>query len=261
MIDKLVSVILKNKWTWIIFALIVASIYVYGVIQENRELKAERLKHRQNEIALQDSISKVVDSVQVLAIKVEDLQSESELWKGKYIATSTRYEIALDTIFSLRQQGTTQIVGDSIGVVSFTETQSIATIQCTTEVNVKTKTSTYSYSLMFSPINVKSNLFYDEEDGLWKIRTVALSPGVSLRGLGTIDDETFRKIQGLKPIQPTTPSSFGVGGLFAYDRVYGGVVFSPSQWSFSLHYKVFDKYLEDERWSDKLIIGVHYFLW
>jgi len=253
--------LLLNKWTWIIIAVIAASIYVYGVVQENRELRAENEKRQQNEAAVQDSLFKMKDSVQTLAVKVGNLQSEVGELNGDYVAVNTKYQIALDTIKELRKRGTSKVIGDSIGIVEFHGTKGIATYDVRTEINVKSNENNYSIEIAFADIETQSTLYYDDADKLWKIRTLSLSPGVKLRALSIIDDETYRKIQGLTPIQIKTPSTFGLGGLIAYDRVYGGIVISPSQWMFTVHYKLYDKYLENERWSDKIMIGVHYYIW
>jgi len=262
MFDKLFLGILKSKWTWIAFAIVAGVIYVNGVIQDNRALRAENETRRQNQIAVQDSLNNMMDSVQVLVVSVRSLQSDATEWKGKYIAVSALYQISIDTIKVLRQFAHSQIIGDSVGIVSFDGTQGIASYNGRTEINMRSGESNYSLALAFGEIDARASLYYDETDKLWKMQTVSLSPGIKLRGISTVDDEIFRKMQGLKQINDKKPSTIAIGGIVAPDRVYGGIVIAPSQWMFSIEYKLFDKVgTTNESWSDKIAIGVHYFIW
>jgi hypothetical protein len=263
MFGTILTALFKSKWFWIGLVAIALGIWVYSLYAKNQELEAERRALEQNAAFTADSLSKKVDSLQTIAVKVDNLQNESKEWKNKYVAVSSRYQIALDSVKVYRAlaHGVT-VVGDSIGTVPFDTTAGIAHIVGETTVNTKSKVGTYSLSIGFLPAEAKSVLFFDEKDKLWKMETISLSPGLKLRGLTTVDDETYRKISGLNQLQTKTPSTLGVGGLVATDRVYGGLIFAPSQWSFSVHYKLFDKQdITNEAWSDKLMIGVHYFIW
>jgi len=263
MFDNLFTTVLKWRWTWIAIALIGIGVYVYTLIQDNRELTAENATFKQNEVALQDELSKGKDSIQTLAVKVSNIQSSEKEWKNKYIAVNTKYQIALDSVRVYRAWASNvTVIGDSIGTVPFDTTQGIAHITGETTVNIKSKVGTYSVSVAFAEIEAGSVLFYDEVDKLWKMRTIALTPGVKLRGLSNVDDDTFRKIQGLKALEPPIPGTFGVSTLVAYDRVYGGVVFSPTQWAFTLYYKLFDKFgTTNDAVKDRIMVGVQYYIW
>jgi len=261
MFGTILTSLFKSKYTWIVLGIAIVAGMFYYLYAENRRLEAERQVLLQNNAFALDSVAKMKDSLQTLSVGIANLQSQSDEWKGKYIAISTKYQIALDTIRVLRSTaGHVEVIGDTVAIVEFDTTQGIAHVQGRTEANVVTKTGTYSLNIGFSDIETQSFLFYDEADKLWKIRTLSLSPGIKLRGLSTIDDETFRKIQGVGQEKDKVPSTFGFGGFATYDRVYGGIVFMPSQWMFSIHYKVFDKFLEQEAWNDRIMIGIHYFI-
>lgn len=262
MFDQLLLTIVKSKYTWIALgiALVVGSFYY--LYSENRRLEAEKRELQQNTAFVADSLSKMKDSVQTLAVKVGNLQNESKTWKDKYIAVNTRYQISLDTIKVLKQKvDSIKVVGDTV-TVPFDGTQGIASYKGQTEANIRTKQGTHSIQISFADIETQSALFFDEKDKLWKIRTLSLSPGVKLRGISTVDEETFRRISSLPLVDKPAPSTFGVGGLFTSDRVYGGLTLAPSRWSFGVYYKIFEKQnLQTQSWSDKILVGITYFLW
>ena len=262
MFGTLLSTLLKSKWTWIAIGVITLGIWVYSLYAQNQQLQAEKRALQQNTAFVADSLNKKVDSLQTIAVKVGDIQSKATEWKNKYLAVSTKYQISLDTISILKKRvDSVQVVGDTV-TVPFEGTQGIASYKGQTEANIRTKQGTHSIRIAFSEVETQSVLFYDETAKLWKIRTLSLSPGVKLRGLSTVDDETYRKISSIAQIQDKTPSTFGVGGLFTSDRVYGGLTLSPSRWSFGLYYKVFEKQnLQSQSWSDKILVGVTYYIW
>ena len=263
MFDALFLTLVKSKYTWITLAIVVVGVWVYSLYTKNQQLEAERRTLQQNTAFVTDSLSKMKDSVQTISVKVGNLQIESDEWRGKYLAISTRYQISLDTIKVLKKRVfLAQIIGDSIGIVPFEGMDGIASYKGQTQINIKSGEGSYSIQIAFSDIETQAEMFYDEVDKLWKIRTVSLSPGVKLRGLSTIDNETFRKISEMKEALSKTPHSFAVGGVVATDRVYGGIVFAPSQWMFGVNYKFFDKSsTPGESWTDKIAVSVHYWIW
>jgi hypothetical protein len=254
--------ILLNKWTWIVVGLIAIVAYGYSLYNQNQELLLEIDKRKQNEAALYDEWTKSKDSVQTLTVRVGNLNKDSISSNDEYIALKTKYQIALTTIEILDRPADTIVVsGDSV-TVPFSGKEGIASYVGSTTANIKTKTGVVSLKLSFSDIETTSELFLDETDNLWKIRTVSLSPGVKLRGLSTIDDDTFRKIRGTPESEDSSLRTLALGGSVNNEQLFAGIVVSPGNWSVIINYKLFDKrQIENELWYDKLQIGVYKYIW
>lgn len=262
MLDNLIGTLLKSKWTWIAIAILALGIWVYSLYTENQHLRAEKEALQQNIAANSDILTKMIDSVQTLTAAVSSLQKDAEALNVKYVAVKIKYQLAIDTIRILKRSTGNTVVGDSIGVVSFNGTQGIASYIGRTELNMKSRQSNYSLILSFSPIETQSFLFFDELDKLWKIRTISMTRGVNLRGISTIDDETFRKLQSLQQVQDCGRNTFGIGGMVSSDMVFGGIALKLNDWMLTFDYKLFDNHAPDnEQWYNKTMIGVKYWIW
>jgi len=264
MFDKLFLTILKSKYTWIVAAILAVAITIGSLYVQNRDLQAGIQTAKQNYAALADSSSKQRDSIQIMAVAVENLNAQKDTWKDKYVAVQSKYDLSINTINILNDKLThINVVGDSIATVPFEGKQGIVSYKGQTTANVKSQMGKLDFlTLGMDVVDFESMLVFNDLTKLWEYRTVSLTQGVVLRGHSVLDNETFRKIQGVPQLQTVTPHTFGVGGLATYDRLYGGIVLSPSQWSFSLHYKIFDKVgVANESWSNKIMVGIHFFLW
>ena len=264
MFDKLFLTLIKSKFTWIALAILAVGITMYSLYTQNQNLKAEKMKLNQNITAYADSVNKQRDSIQTIAASVQNLNVEKDTWKDKYVAVQNRYDIAIKNVNVLAESlKHVTVIGDSIVQVPFSGKQGIAAFSGQTSGNVKSQMGNLDFlKLMFDPIDIRSMLVFNDSTKLWEIRTISMTPGVTLRGYSAVDEEAFRKLQGVPQLQTVTPHIFAVGGLATSDRVYGGIILSPSQWSFSLHYKIFDKVgVANESWSNKIMVGIHFFLW
>lgn len=264
MFDKLFLTLIKSKYTWIALAILAVGITMYSLYTQNQNLKAEKMKLNQNITAYADSVNKQRDTIQTIAASVQNLNKEKDTWKDKYVAVQNKYDISIGTINVLNDKlQHVNVIGDSIVQVPFSGKEGIASYSGQTSGNVKSQMGKLdSIRIAFDPIDIRSMLFFNDVTKLWEIRTISMTPGVTLRGYSAIDEETFRKLQGVPQLQTVTPHTFAVGGLAAYDRLYGGIILNPSQWAFSLHYKIFDRNaVANESWSNKIMIGVHYFIW
>lgn len=258
MVSEILVTLLKNKWTYIIVAFAILGWFAYSQYNENQQLIHNNVVLAQNEQALKDSLEKTADSVQTLAVFVEDLNDDKTTTENQYNILKTKYELLVD---SVRESGTVEVVEtDSTITTPFEGKKHIARYKGETVVNINTKQAEWSLDITFDPINTKAVVF--SEEGRWKIKTTSLTEGVSLRGISRIDNETLRAIRDVPPSLEEKENNFlGVGGLVETNRLFVGVVMKPNNWQVGLSYKLFDKFgLSNESWSDKIMLSVHYFI-
>jgi hypothetical protein len=256
---------MKNKWFWIILIAISMLSTIWYLYKQNQSLKFEQAKSEQNAAAIKDILYKTRDSLQTMAVSVENLNlkngllaDENNKVKNQYRALRARYDIAIDSINILRGLAYGHMQGDSLAIVTFNGKKSIATYDGETEMNIKTKFSQLNYlNLSFETIDVRSELYLDEVDNIWKMRTISMTPGIKLRGISTLDDETFKKIKGVTDDNNT--QWFGVGGMFGTNLFAPGIQIKPSRWEFGAHYILLDNTKVLNKWYDRVIISVHYF--
>ena len=258
--------LLKNKWTWIILLFIIAVSWGYSFYKDYQNLRAEHQVVRQNLQASNDSLMKVRDTVQVLTIFVSDLNSKNsdleEQYRKKdseYRILYNRYDIAIDRIRILNQIAQT-ICTDSTLKSIFAGKHLIGTYSGEVLFNKDSCSSTVSLDVEFDPIDVRSEVIFDDKDSLWKVRTISKTLGVKLRGITTIDNKTLRQISGIKSIDPYN-DFLGVGVLINPNYIDASLKVKPSNWMFEVNYKVGDKLIYDENsWMNNLSAGVTYFI-
>ena len=264
MIWSLIFNLLKNKWFWIISLMLVVSYFAYNLYTENQQLKFESAKSKQNELAYLDSLNKAKDSIQVIASYVADLNqkvlntsTENKKVNNEIHALKAKYEIAIDSINILNKKTKGYIIGDSV-IVPFEGKQIIATYTGNTLMNIKTKESTYSLKILFDDIDTRSELFLDESDNMWKMRTISMTPGIKLRGISILDENVFRKISGIGVNKSDKEKIFGIGGIFGKNIFAPGMQLKFGDWSFGANYIVLDNFKVLEGVQDRLIISIYF---
>jgi hypothetical protein len=258
--------IAQNKWFWVAIIVIAMLGFIYQLYTENQRLKYEKAKTEQNIAAANDALDKTRDSIKILASSVENLNlkngnlaEENKKIKNEYRALKMKYDILIVAIDTMGRGNYTSCENDT-AEVKFSGKKDIAYYSISTKVFLKTCTSTYDFKLVFDPIDVRSELFLDELDSHWKMRTTSMSPGVILRGISSIDEQTFKKLQGVSPPDSNIRSQvFGIGGMFGSQFVAGGIQIKPNAWEFGMHYVFYDNTKLLTNWYDKLVISVHYF--
>lgn len=264
MFNLIASVLLKNKWTYIILVFLGIVYFAWNQYNKAQQLEFAKTELVQNQQAYQDSLQKARDSVQTTAIFVKNLNDENNKlkeFKGKYIILYNKYNLLVE---AMADSGNGQTnVTDSVATVQFSGTKSIVSYKGKTEYNLFSRTSTWNLGLEFEPINIISQAYYDDSTHLWSIRTTSLSDNVTLKGTSTIDEETLKKIKGVATnIDDVNRSLLGVGGIVAHDRIYASVVFKPGKtWMFNLNYKLFtNENVPNESITNQLSFGAFYFI-
>jgi len=238
----------------VIVALAYGAWWSYGLYQQYQELLYQHSKTTQNEAALKDSLAVQADSLVQYAVFVRQLESENELLQGKNVALSSRIGVLVDEIEVLREEGIVEIT-DSTIVVMFEGERGIVYYAGRTEGNYFTGEGTHSISFRFKPIDVGSELFEDEL-GVWKIMTWSLTPGVKVKGVAVLDEDTYKAIQ--KYSKPEGFKNIGLGFTLNREWVYGGVAYRWGNWDARLEMKLNPK--ENEDWWRSMQGGIYYFL-
>ena len=264
MIWSLIFNILKNKWFWIILLVSALSYFVYNLYTENQQLKFENAKSKQNELAYTDSLTRVKDSIQVMTSYVEDLNkkvsissNENKKLNKEVYALKAKYEIAIDSIYILNKKVNGYMSGDS-AIVPFEGKEKIVTYVGRTIFNIKSKEGTVSLKLTFDDVDARSELFLDESDNVWKMRTISMSPGIKLRGISIIDENVFRKLSGISSNNINAPKTVGIGLLLGKNIFAPGVQLKFGNWSFGANYIVLDNLKILNGFQDRFIISVYF---
>jgi len=245
-----------KQYLYLGLAVIVAafSIWAYGQWKDYQALKFEHQMTLQNAQAFKDSANIQAAKVTILASQVHDLAAENKDLKGKIVALQIDNQAL---IAQINAHGTgTATVTDTTIKVAFKDSIGIVHYNGETQYNLKTKESTYYLFASFEPINTKTVLFKDPVDGLWKLKSISLTEGITVKGISTLDDDTFAALQKYTP--PTPPKTFGLNVQFGTTDFYGGIIFRFSdRWYLNLNYKVVN---QQPKWIDNTLIGVSYFV-
>lgn len=254
----------KSKWFWIILIILIVSYFMYNLYTENRQLKFATAKVKQNELAYLDSLNRTKDSIQVMVSfvdnlnqKILDISNENSNLKKNIYAVNTKYEIAIDLIDILNIKVNGYMQGDSV-IVPFEGKEKIVTYLGKTVMNTKTKEYTYSLKLIFDDIDARSELFLDETDSIWKLRTISMSPGIKLRGISTIDDDVFQKFSKIYSTKVTTEKIFGIGSIFGKNIFVPGIQLKFGDWSFGVNYIFLDNLKILNGIQDRFIISIYF---
>jgi len=243
----------------LILTLVGFGYWIYSQYQDYQKLKLEKQITEQNNQALKDSNTVKADKITTLAAFIRNLKSTHQKDSLKNIALESKISILIDSL-KIKGQAVTAI-SDSGDTVKFAGKQGITLFEGFTFLNRNTKVSNYSLSLNFpDPVLVKSYLFEEDATKLWKIRTESLIPGIKVFGTSTLDEETFNRLQKYQQSNELSPSSFGLSLLGSKENVYAGTIFNVYQgWYINLNYRLNNKEANNE-WFDRMLLGLHLFL-
>ena len=180
---------------------------------EIQDLLTEIEIFAQNEIGHQEQLNQKADSISNLATIISNLNEEINLQKQNanyWRVTASQLKLQLE---GLQQKEFVEAVSgsDSLGSylqVEFSGTKNIITYSGYTRAYLAELTSSY-YELLIelSTISVSSELFRDT-DGIWRIRTVSDTPGVTLTATHQLDETAYRLLH--RPtIQYIEPRPYG----------------------------------------------------
>lgn len=241
---------------------------VWKVYSNNAELERVRLEAQKNEQNLQATkdLAKVrADSITVLAVFVQRL-NDSNIAKDRLIlALRTENQLFLDSIVVLNERGDTVLIQDSTVTVPFRGSKGIVDYAGNTVANIHTNQSTYRLNLSFPrPVELTSEIFRDPTDNLWKVRSISRTPGVSVKGVSTIDNEIWQEIESqLKP--ETIPDYFAFGAMITQDangtvRPYAGIGIKPKNYEILIQYNLSKYENQDVPWQKRVSLGFYYFI-
>jgi len=167
----------------------------------------------QNKAAYEDQLNQQADSIQTLAVAVEDLNSEAKRSKedrDKYFALSSSYKSKLDSI-QVSGSGIVGLESDSLGQygkVTFSGRKLFAYYSGWTKYYIGSGRYFWDLSLGFDTLETYSDLI--QENDLWKIRTVSLTPGVKIMTRHAIDSTLFVGLRSAQPKDDDRIPSFGL---------------------------------------------------
>ncbi len=184
-----------------VFALSIIAAVVFGYLyfNERSDHSADNQVNTQKVQGLVDQLTQKGDSLQVLAIRVGDLNSqvEKELYKkGYWIAIASEYKTALD---SIRLSGVgTDIVGeDTLGKyyqVKFAgKDKFVSYFGLTRYYPLPVSKGIWNLKLDFDTIDIVSDLFKDT-DNLIKIRVESKTPGIKIKSYSTVDSTLLKNL-------------------------------------------------------------------
>jgi len=260
----------KDIRFWLIIILFVAiGLGVHFYIQaENlqNQLTIQTATYTQNNAALEDSLHKFADSIQTMAVKIANLNSDTTKLHKENRILATKYRLFVD---SIRVSDTAIVVfeEDSLGKyvkASFEGKKSIATYRGYTKTYLTPLSTTpvYQLDIDFDVIQARSEFLRNDSSGLFYIRTTSLTEGVKLIGYTTLDSVAFPYLYGMKrdPLV-INGGRFFVGGTVNREMVTLGIGIKPSDWLFFINYKVFEKLtINNQAWYDQIQLGAYYTL-
>jgi hypothetical protein len=241
---------------------------LYLSLQANQQLKINaEVAHAlstQNETALQDSLHRVAATVQTMAVRVSDLNTENATLRKEYKVLSTKYTVL---VASVRDSGTAVVADgvDSTGAykqVTFGGRQSIARYTGFTRAYITPmSTGKWFMQIEFDTVRTASDLVFDKGSKLFQIRTTSLTPGVTLLGYTTLDSLAYPILYRSEAPSVTPVGWFYVGGNVSHDFVALGVAVRAKDWLILLNYQFFNRILiESQPWYDRVQVGVYYSL-
>jgi len=222
----------------IITLVIAAGAWAYGIYNDYQALKLEHGKLQQNELALRDSLEQKADSLNKTTTFVRDLNEQLVEKSGLYVALQAKFSAYVD---SVHKHGTAvAVVTDSTVTVPFSGHASIVDYTGSTFYNIRTHDARWDIAFTFpNPILVGAGLV--EEEGIWKFNTWSLTAGVKVMGTGTLDNDTYRRLQKYAP--PTPQKRFLLGGVVGQ---YGGLGagYSADNWTVLGYYTLINSSLD-----------------
>lgn len=212
-----------NRPLLITLASLTAVILVLGVLvwRLNSRLQEEKRAHQrseQNLAATQDSAGAMFAMLAESAVFVQDLRDSIDGERKVFHALQTRYRIAIDSLRMAGESVEVETHGDSIRVL-FSGKESFVAYRGWTLYDLNAKKGTYNLALDFDEPEFSSDLFRNEEDGLWFIRIESLTDGFRYRSTTAIDEETYNLLQQYPP--PERTRWLGIGAIGNGESAYG----------------------------------------
>jgi outer membrane murein-binding lipoprotein Lpp len=202
----------------IALVLLYAGYRVYTMYQEYAKLKLEHDVTAQNLQAAKDEAAIGMARLTVLTAYVRDLQNDSTKLTHKYLALQTLIKVLIDSL-SITRPGSVEVADTKVRV-DFEGDKSIVHYKGFTIGDAATKVGSVTLMLDFPrPIDLKHEVWLDDNDGKWKISTESLTPLVRVRGVGVIDEVTFAAMQ--KYSAPSAQRWLGIGLSATGQGVYG----------------------------------------
>jgi len=131
-------------------------------IEEYKAAKDSLYISQQNENALEDQLTQVVDSVQNLSLFVDQLTNNLIEEKRRYNILLSNYSILLDSI-SVIDSGIVTIQ-DSVIRIDFSGIKGKVTYDGWTKYFVETREGTYSVNIKVDPIKVQTEVYADSNN-------------------------------------------------------------------------------------------------
>ena len=200
---------MSNKIIWLIVILFILIIGggIFGYIYYNKyqdintKLQTSQLLVTQNEKYYEEILKQKDDSLQILSGLVLDLNTEKEKIEGEYTAQVSNLKLKIKSIEdkgeSIATEGKDK-EGDYLDI-PFSGKKSIATYNGYTRHYYESNKSFWWVNIDFDPIDVFSQ-FYIDNEGVWRIKTTSLTPGIVLNTDYKIDStfySTFKNTNSL----------------------------------------------------------------
>lgn len=242
--------------------------FAYILWQENQRLKSDaeiaQALSAQNTAALQDSLTKVASTIQTMAVRVADLNTDNVKLRQEYRVLSSKYTILAA---SVKDSGSSIVIDgvDSTGAyreVTFSGHKYIARYSGLTRAYITPLSKArWFINIDFDTVRVQSELVLDKESKLFQIRTTSLTDGIYLLGYTTLDSTSYPILyRGELPISAPV-GWFYAGGMASRDFVSLGVAVRIPDWLFLLNYQFFNRVMvESQPWYDRIQVGVYYSL-
>lgn len=228
---------------------------IFALWQDYQALKFAHETTLQNQAALEDSLTVAAGKETVLASQVRDLKSENQDLKGKNVALQIKNKALLDSLHSQGDADST-ILTDSTAKVTFKGKEKFAHFSGWTLADLRDSSrSKWSLNMWFDDIDTRTVLFQDTDE-LWKLKSISLTEGVRVKGISTLDDDTFAALQKYSP--PIPPKNFGLNLQANTENIWGGVIFRfDERWYLNANYRIVNT---QPKLIDNVLIGVSYFL-
>jgi len=196
------------KNTIIKYSLIITSILVIGLgtmlyilyqkyTESLKDLEISNAKNIQNLTYMEEFKKQKDDSLQILAGKVISLNKEKKDLEKYWKTQVQTLEVKIASL-QTTSPATSTTEEDSLGryvKVTFSGKHYIVNYNGFTKHYVSTEKDIYELSLEFDPINLRSD-FYRDDENIWRVKTVSLTPGITIKTDYNIDSTFYSLLQG-----------------------------------------------------------------